>query len=835
MTPWIPSLRGVNTPQHVHPPTPTSRRAGIAVVAVAGLVAGLAVAAPASARADVDTLLISTYLEGSSNNKALELYNPTGADADLSGYQLRLFSNGAGSPTSTVDLTGTLPAGGHLVVAHPSAGAELLALADLTSQVTAFNGDDAVQLLADGAIVDSFGQTGTDPGTAWTSGDVTTLNATLLRTGCVSDTDPADAFDPAAQWTAHPIDAFDVLGTFSCDGVGPTPEPTDPGTEPTESPDVTAIGAVQGTTDTSPLAGRRVTVEGTVTGNFQAGGFNGYTIQDAGDGDDATSDGLFVYAPGAAAVAVGDTLRITGEVSEFQGQTQIRGQQVTTVATGAGVEPLELSVPLGNQEAHESMLVTFPDELTIIEYFDFDRYGEIVYGTSRQHTPTAIVDPGRAAQDLLATNLANRLIVDDGRSTQNPSPAIHPDGDPVTAEHYFRGGDTVGNLTGIMSWNFGEWKLQPTEGADWTAVNDRPDVPEVGGTVQVASMNVLNYFTTLTSDDPEARGADTVDEFERQQAKIVAALAGLDADVVGLMEIENNATAVENLVTALNAHLGSGTYSAVATGTLGDDAIIQAIIYRPATVRPAGSWAAHDFGDGLSRPVLAQTFTQRRTGEKFTVAVNHLKSKGSACDGDPDTGDGQGNCNQARVAAAEAMTGWLAGDPTGQGTDRTLIIGDLNSYDHEDPIRAIVGAGYTDLLRKYQGEGAHTYVFDGMTGYLDHALASYELADEVTGAAAWHINADESDLFDYNTDFKAASEVALWSADPYRSSDHDPVLVGLDLRRSTKPVKPGKPTKPVKPGKPAKPGKPGKPKPGRPSTPGHADHHGGGRGAATAC
>jgi hypothetical protein len=174
------------------------------------------------------------------------------------------------------------------------------------------------------------------------------------------------------------------------------------------------------------------------------------------------------------------------------------------------------------------------------------------------------------------------------------------------------------------------------------------------------------------------------------------------------------------------------------------------------------------------------------------VAVNHLKSKGSACDhvGDPDAGDGQGNCNGTRTQAAQALVEWLATDPTGSGDSDALIIGDLNSYDKEDPIDAVlagadgqIGTGddYTDLLRKYEGEFAYSYVFDGMFGYLDHALSNASLTPQVTGATAWHINADEPDILDYDTTFKSTTQDALYAPDAYRSSDHDPVIVGLDL------------------------------------------------------
>lgn len=778
------------------------------IVAAAALVCGLAVALPTQAVAAPSTLMISTYLEGTGFNKAIELFNPTDSPVQLSDYQLLMYAN-ANFDRPQATWSGPdaeLAPGDHYVLVHAQASEALLAKGDAEDLVTNFNGDDSLQLLKGTDVVDSFGQFGVRPNGSWTSNGVSSLDQTLLRDGCVTDTVPDDAFDPSVQWVSHPVNSFDLLGTFSCDGT--TPEPTaTPTPEPTQttSPgDVLKIGEVQGSTDVSPFAGQDVTVEGTVSGNFQTGGFNGYFLQDGGDGDETTSDGIFIYSQNPSNVAVGTALQVTGRVSEFNGQTQITPSSVTVLDGTTTVEPVALTLPLSDYERYESMLVTFPDELTIIEYFDYDRYGSLVVGTSRQDTPTAVVSPGQSAQALLAENRANRIILDDGSTAQNPTPLRHPNGQPFTRDNYFRGGDTLANITGVLVYNFSEWKIEPTAGADHTYVNERPGVPEVGGDLTVASMNVLNYFTTLRSDDPNARGADNVEEFERQQAKIVAALAAMDADVVGMMEIENNGTAVENLVRALNSHLGTEAYAAVNTGVVGSDAIFQAFIYKIDSVSLAGDWAAYDYQDSRNRPTLVQTFEERATGERFNVAVNHLKSKGSACTDDPDTGDGQGNCNLTRVAAVQTMTEWLDEDPTGQGADRTIVMGDLNSYDHEDPIMELVEAGYTDLEKRFGGEHAYSYVFDGMVGYLDYALANEALEPYVTGTASWHINADESDVFDYDISFKKPAEQALWAPDPYRSSDHDPVLIGLTLTDEPEPeptpTPTPTPTPSVKPG-----------------------------------
>jgi predicted extracellular nuclease len=315
-------------------------------------------------------------------------------------------------------------------------------------------------------------------------------------------------------------------------------------------------------------------------------------------------------------------------------------------------------------------------------------------------------------------------------------------------------------------------------------------------------MNVLNYFTTLDSNPGsgngpnicgpsllECRGANTTFELDRQRAKILSALIGLDADVVGLMEIENNDhEAVADLVDGLNEILGDDTYVYIDTGTIGTDAIKVAFIYQPASATPVGDYAILDstvdprFIDDRNRPALAQTFESTATGGQATVIVNHLKSKGSACAGDPDTGDGQGNCNQTRVDAAEALVDWIASDPTGSGDLDAIVIGDLNAYAEEDPIGVFEDAGYENMIRTFLGDEAYSFVFQGMSGYLDHALADATLPAQVTGTTEWHINADEPIVLDYNTDFKSEGHVeTLFAPHAYRSSDHDPVLVGADL------------------------------------------------------
>ncbi|MEW6094876.1 MAG: ExeM/NucH family extracellular endonuclease [Chloroflexota bacterium] len=622
---------------------------------------------------------------------------------------------------------------------------------------------------------------------------------------------------PGYPGTLGPGEALNTPGTPNQIYVAPPEMCGDP---------FTPIYDVQGSGAASPLAGTEVAIEGVVVGDFQNnaipdnGNLNGFHVQDPiGDGNPATSEGIFVYAPGGMDVSLGDAVRVRGNVSEYYGLTEITASQIWLCSSGNSITPTALSLPVtsvGDFEAYEGMLVTFPQSLYISEYFNFDRYGEIVLTSQRHLTPTAEFEPGPDAIQAAQAFLLDKITLDDGRSTQNPDPAIHPNGFVFDLNNLFRGGDLLQNVTGVLDYSFNLYRIQPTQGADYISANPRPAQPEdVGGNLKVASFNVLNYFSTIDTgaficgplQNLECRGADTPEEFTRQRDKIIAAITAINADVVGLLEIENNVNdeALQDLVDGLNAVNGAGTYDYIHTGVIGTDAIKVALIYKPASVSPVGNYAILDssvdprFIDTKNRPTLAQTFMDNTTGGIFTVAVNHLKSKGSNCNdvGDPDLGDGAGNCNITRTLAAQALVDWLATDPTGSGDEDFLIIGDLNSYDKEDPIDAIKAGpddtlgttdDYTDMVFQFQGEEAYSYVFDGQLGYLDHALASPGLVGEITGVTDWHINADEPDLIDYDMSFKQPAQDALYASDVYRSSDHDPIIIGLSICDEIAPV-----------------------------------------------
>ena len=599
----------------------------------------------------------------------------------------------------------------------------------------------------------------------------------------------------------------------------------------------------------SPLDGQVVTVEAVVVGDFQDGDadtkrdLRGFYLQEEdsdADGDAATSEGVFVFDGGTPAVDVnvGDVVRVTGTVTEFFGETQIGNVSEVTVLSSNATLPTAASISLPaaattldqdgdvqpDLESFEGMRVSFADTLTVNEMFQLDRFNEIklVQGDRpEQFTQSNAPDIAGFAQHLQEVG-ARQITYDDGLNRQNASIDNLDGFAPFSDANAVSMGDTIDNLTGVLNYQWAgngasgaTWRVRATEDGENTFddTNPRPTDPaDVGGTLKVAAFNVLNYFTTLdtggatTANGSGPRGADNLLEFDRQTEKLVNALIDIDADILGLVELENDflsgtsGNAIQSLVGSLNDVVGAGTYDWVDPGRQFvdvSDAISQGAIYKTGSVSvKAGtnvailddanlpsSLAGETIFDGPStnRAPLAVTFEETSTGEAFTVAVNHFKSKGSVFpeSGNTAAGDGAGNNNQIRLEAAQALNDWLATDPTGSGDGDFMILGDLNAYAQEDPITFLEAAGYTDLVEAFE-PGGSSFVFDGQTGTLDYAMANPSLLGQVTGATAWNINADEADALDYNLDFGRDASY-FDGGTPFRSSDHDPIVVGLDL------------------------------------------------------
>ncbi|MGW9551041.1 ExeM/NucH family extracellular endonuclease [Citricoccus zhacaiensis] len=829
------------------------------------LSATLVVPAQAATAAPADDAVIinEAYTNGGSANapfthKFVELYNPSDADVSLDGWSIQYRSSGGtGEPTGVIELSGTIKAGGYYLVQGNANGnepnGEALPVADAgIGTSVAFAGTNGTIVLANqtervslpvgsvtaeteaAGVVDllGYGTSNTFETAAATGPSANNDPKSMTRTDGV-DTDDNSA-DFTATGTVTPTNA---AGESAGGGTGePEPEPE----VPTE---VTPIAEIQGTGAASEMVGENVMTQGVVTAVYSTGGFNGYYLQTAGSGggEDATpgaSDAIFIYSADTVGdVALGDHVQVTGEVSEYYTGTQltVRAGGVEQVEeAAAAIKPTVLEFPADEEtkEAHEGMLIDPSGmEWTITANYDVNAYGSLglAPGTDPLDNPTSVAAPGEAAQAVMAENAEALIVLDDGASTnfmrspgnQNKLPYLDID-DPVRVGSAVSFTDPV-----ILDYRYEAWNFQPTqhlthENADevqpatFENTREAEATPEdVGGNVQLASFNVLNYFTTLGNefDDCEAyedhegnpiatdfcdpRGAYNEENFLRQQEKIVAAINGLDASVVALEEIENPVKfgkdrdeSLAALVQALNAEAGSEKWAYAASpaerpAAADEDYIRNAFIYQPAAVETVGESTilTGDPAFGNAREPLAQTF--RALGEdggiegtEFVAITNHFKSKGSGSGaGNEDNGDGQGNSNADRVAQAESLVDFAEDLKASEDTDQVFLMGDFNAYEKEDPIKVLEAAGYVSQGAKAEGE--YSYAFDAGVGSLDGIFASPAADETVTGSDIWMINANESVALEYSR-YNYTPE-QLYAPDQWRSSDHNPILVGVQL------------------------------------------------------
>ncbi|WP_295842348.1 ExeM/NucH family extracellular endonuclease [uncultured Microbacterium sp.] len=625
-----------------------------------------------------------------------------------------------------------------------------------------------------------------------------------------------------------------------------SPSPS-PSASATQAPPVTPgavvpISEIQGTGATTPLAGQTVTTRGIVTAAYPTGGYNGFFIQTPGTGGEidpkthTASDAIFVYGSAATAtVAIGQHVEVTGTANEFSGQTQISAEPAgVSVLTeqAAAVQPAKISWPKTDEERErfEGMLLAPQGDFTVTNSYSTNQYAEVglAAGTTPLRTPTDVARPGTLDYDgAVADNAARGVVLDDGASINFLNDANK--GIPLPYVSLTKpvrvGAPTTFTKPVILDYRNNTWKFQPTQQLTVdnaekvqpaTFANTRTTAPApVGGDLKISSFNVLNYFTTTaasvnctsvykdragnpvtanTCPAPGPRGAANDENLTRQQDKIVAAINGLGADVVSLEEIENSAkfgknrdAALSTLVGALNAALGSEQWAFVpspAALPATEDVIRTAFIYKKAVAAPVGdSVILDDAAFRNARQPLAQAFAPVAFPDaKILAIVNHFKSKG---DSDPKaTGDNangiQGAFNGDRVRQAEALGNFAKTRSAAVGTDDVFLLGDFNSYSQEDPIQKLRDFGFEPLEA---GTGKYSYSFSGQSGSLDHVLASPSARELVTGADIWNINAVEALALEYSRyNYNALN---FYDTTPYRSSDHDPVIVGLDLSPTT--------------------------------------------------
>ena len=773
-----------------------------------------------------------------------ELFNAGTADVDLNGFTVR----DDGADSFTINTSVVVAAGGFAVLGN---NGDSMSNGGVSVDFV-YGGDMFLSNSDDELVLEDTSGTEVDR-VAWDGGpmfpDPTGASMAL--------TDPMLDNNIGSNWivSSSPLPGGD-LGTPGAANDGPVI-------------DATLISAIQGSGTSSPLLGQSVVIEGIVVGDFQDdlgtdGDVNGFYVQEEdadSDGDASTSEGVFVFQGNNPSqdVARGDLVRVSGTVSEFFGETQVSAGMIEVISTGNALPAAaELSLPfasaianfdgelIADLEAYEGMLVSFPQTLFVTELFNLDRFGELRLasdGRLFQFTNSNLPDMAGFATHLDTVARSN-VMLDDGLLTQNPDPIRYP-APGLDSANPVRMGDGVTGLTGVVRFSrgtggFGDelYRILPIEEPEFEALNLRPTAPQPPGSLTVTAFNVLNFFNDLDDasgmcfpsfTDEDCRGADNAAEFDRQLEKLITALTELDADVLGLVEIENDYTegagsSIAELTAALNAPGVEGTatnatdctnYAYVDPGSrVGDDAIAVGVIYCADTVAIAPGTSAAILtdaalpglglgdlspvfdGEATSRAPLAVSFQEIATGEVFTIAVNHFKSKGASIldpDDTPtcntpsaepncDQGDGQGFWNPRRASASLALATWLATDPTGSGDPDVMILGDLNAYRQEDPITTLKMAGFADVIDAFGGGASepYTFVFDGQAGVLDYALASPSLLDQISGAAIWPVNADEADALDYNTDFGRNPAIFDGSI-PYRASDHDPVMVGLNL------------------------------------------------------
>ena len=588
----------------------------------------------------------------------------------------------------------------------------------------------------------------------------------------------------------------------------------------------TLISTIQGTGSATTFSGTQV-IRGIVVGDFQNTGgvtrLGGFYVQEEDadqDGNPATAEGIFVFEGSGAAIVdvnVGDLVCVSGSVTEYasggvSSLTQLTNPIISIVSSGNPLPtPVTVQLPIANAsdwERYESMRVTVKaasGNLAVTDNYTLGQYGQLTLssgGGNNQPGTDARLDQytqfnapstaGYAAHE--AENAKRIIILDDGRSGSYPDPIIFGrGGNPLSASNTLRTGDEINEVAGVLDHRFEGYRIQTLTSPNFTATNTRPATPPSLGasTLKVGSANILNYFNGNGAGGgfPTSRGADNLNEFNRQRDKIINGIVTSGADVVGLMELEDDGdgatSAIQDLVNGLNAATASGTYDFVRSGDISTDQITVGMIYKPAAVELLDKAAIPlSYGSGSYVPVgrssLAQTIRQKSNGAVFTLVVNHFKSKGSSSGGtgDADANDGQGFSNGTRTRQAQDLLAWLATKPTNTNDPDYLLIGDFNAYAKEDPMTALATGGYTNLL----SPTSYSYLFGGEFGSLDHAVGNASIAGQVTGAEKWHINADEPTSLDYNTENKTAGQqTSLYSNDVFRSSDHDPILIGLNL------------------------------------------------------
>ena len=716
-------------------------------------------------------LFFSEYIEGSSNNKALEIYNGTGAPVNLAAnaYSIQMFFNGSSSPGLTINLTGTVAAGDVYVVAHSSANATILAQADQTSGGGWFNGDDAVVLRKGTTIIDVIGQIGFDPGSEWGTGLTSTADNTLRRKSTIDhgDASGGDVFNPAAEWDGFATDTFDGLGNL-------TPPP----------PAVTAaeIYQIQGSGLASPFASQKVRTENNIVTAVMRQGFFIQTPPSRSDNNPETSDGLYVFTGTAPTVAVGDEVTVEGTVSEFFKLTEMSASKITKTASGLRVpDAIELDETLPphtptaipSLERFEGMLVHMNAATAAGPTNEFDET-PVVAGNSRPFREPGITYPGVSGLPVFDGNPEIFVVATD------PSfvPAVQAGG-----------GAHFGTIAGPLSFGFGFYQVWPTT-LEYSGGSPAPRAVRARATGEftVGAQNMLRLFDTnddpaISDDVPSAqRYADRLAKASLQIRNILGA-----PDVLSLEEVENIGV-LQDLAAKIEADDASLRYTAylVEGNDIGgiDAGFLVRDTVRVNAVRQIGADTVFAFdGHKLNdRPPLVLDADYVGNGAPFhfiAIAIHQRSLSGI------DGSDG-GRVRQKRLEQSVELATAIQQMQTADPALRIIALGDFNAFEFTDgyvdtigivkgdldplgamlaPAQDYVEPNLKDRVLDVPASDRYSFVFDGSAQVLDHALTS----------AAWDKYFRAVQFSRGNSDMPVAFE--LDPTTPMRMSDHDGIVV----------------------------------------------------------
>ena len=764
---------------------------------------------------------------GTSNTTVVSLKGTVPAQS----HWLVQAATGAGGTTDlpTPDQTGTAPA-----------------IAASGGQVFLVRGTTAVDpgtgpVPANDSILDLVGWGANSSGVATTTFETARAGTTTNPTAVARKTSGDDTDDNSIDF---------VVGDASPQnsGVAPTPPPA-PVTKtieeiqgsgfssPLKDTNVTTRGVVMAAYPTGGLHGLYIQTQGT----------GGAIDLDSHTTSDGVFVDMGENTAPSAYPALGSFVDVTGIVAENFGLTTIVPGDPSAVVpvTDTFVAPTASSIvwPGSNakRESLEGMLVNPTGEYTVTDNYSLNQYVEIglARGTKPLRQSTDVARPGAGAQAVDAANATKAVLLDDGAATNYLSGAARNQALPyLTPTNPIRvGSSATFTKPVIVDYQFGKYRFQPTKQltgattatdspADFSNTRTANATPQpVGGDLKIASFNVLNFFPETAADyvaeggdhtcstfkdrvgDPVTadtcnpqgpRGAAEDEDLANQQAKIVKAINALGADVVSLEEIENSAkfntdrdSALDTLVAALNADAGSAVWSKAPSPAnrplLADEDVIRtAFIYKSAKVTTVGASKilTNSAAFGNAREPLAQVFKPvgGKLNQQFLAVVNHFKSKSSGSGADADAGDGQGGSNASRVAQAKALVSFVKDVQGSTNTKQVFLTGDFNSYTKEDPMQVLYDAGYTDIGSSFTDES--TYLFGGVVGSLDHVLTNSTALRQVTGADVWNINSVESPAFEYSR--KNYNLTDFYQANQFRSSDHDPLVVGFDVPGANK-------------------------------------------------